>query len=342
VPPFFIVGCPRSGTTLLRKLLVQHPRLAIPSESHFIPLYYRAWGEPRDARDAEALAARLLALPRVKHWGLDLRAADFRGDRSFAQVVARLYTRWCEHRGKARWGDKTPQYVFEMPLLSRLFPGARFLHVVRDGRDVALSLHRIPWGPRTAMGAAELWRRAVRAGRAHAAAFPDDVLEVRYESLLAEPQKTLSGVCAFLGETFHEEMLQPSREPDPWATARGVVSLATSGRIVADNAGKWQRELAQPAHDVFLAVAGDEMTALGYPSTRSRPLPPLYAVGCRIVEAAAWTLERLRWLRDPPVLLNALLLLRANLRGRVRCLWRRYWKRSPGEPRDHAEVARDV
>ena len=106
--PIFIVGSPRSGTALLRDLLRAHPRITFPGESHFIPLFYRAYGDPRTAADAQALGGRILKLRWVKRWGLDLDPDSFRDCRTFRSVIATLYEAWTAKEGKERWGDKTP------------------------------------------------------------------------------------------------------------------------------------------------------------------------------------------------------------------------------------------
>src|SRR4051794_17280172 len=131
--PFFIVGVPRSGTTLLRQMLRGHPRLAVPPESHFVPA----------ALNAPSGAAALELILRDEHfadWQVD--AADVRrrattSDMTPASVVRAAFETYAQAQGRPRWGDKTPAYVLHMPLLAEAFPGARFVHIIRDGRDVA-------------------------------------------------------------------------------------------------------------------------------------------------------------------------------------------------------------
>jgi len=135
--PIFIVGCARSGTTLLRDLLRAHPRLTFPIESHFIPAFGKAYGDPRSAREAIRLARRILNFGWVRPWGLPLAPEDFADCRSYRQVVCRLFEAWARQENKPRWGDKTPRYVLWIPELVALFPGAKIIHIYRDGRDVA-------------------------------------------------------------------------------------------------------------------------------------------------------------------------------------------------------------
>jgi hypothetical protein len=287
--PIFVVGCPRSGTGLVRDLLRSHPRLSLPPESHFIPAYRRAYGDPASDREARALGRRILELRRLRAWGVDLEPAAFDGCRSFADVVARVYDAFARREGKPRWGDKTPHYVAEIPLLLELFPSARVVHVIRDGRDVALSWIRAPFGPGTVYAAAGAWTRYVSAGRRH----HGDARygEVRYEDLLRDPRATMAVLCEFVGEEPTEEVLRPdlgarrlwglSRDPGPWQT------LAAHEEIVRDNHGKWRAAMTVADRTVFESVA-DELTAeLGYPvEGLGRPLRP--AEHARLRAGGAW------------------------------------------------------
>ena len=273
--PIFIVGCPRSGTSLLRDLLRSHPRLTFPEESHFIPALYRAYGDPKNEREARALAARILAAGWVKAWGLTLDPSAFAGDRSFARMVSRIYEAWAERQQKPRWGDKTPRYVLEIPLLLKLFPGAKILHIVRDGRDVALSWLRYGIGPRNLYTAARMWSDMVRAGRrAGAALGAERYLEVRYEALLADPAAVMRRVCAFIDEPFTEAVLRPNTSAGEGAADPGKLRYFFIGKprgrrprqqeIVAAYAGKWKQAMTPAQRILFESAAGDLLRELGY------------------------------------------------------------------------------
>jgi len=182
--PFFIVGCPRSGTSLLRDLLRSHPRISIPGESHFLPAFFRGYGDPGDEPGAPRLAERILGLHWVKAWLLPLTPDVFAGDRTFRQVVTRLFAAHAASEGRERWGDKTPHYVREIPTLVEIFPGCRIIHIYRDGRDVALSWLATGFQPRNLFTAARTWKEYVCAGRQSGRTLPPEFyLEVRYESL---------------------------------------------------------------------------------------------------------------------------------------------------------------
>jgi hypothetical protein len=265
--PVFVVGAPRSGTGLLRDLLRSHPNLAFPDESHFLPRFYRAHGDPGSDAEARALAGRILGVRWVRAWRVPLDPDDFADCRSYAEVVSRLYGAVAARDGKQRWGDKTPQYVTEIPTLLRLFPRARVLHIVRDGRDVALSQIRVRFGPENVYAAARAWKRFVEIGRRDGSRFPENYLEVRYESLLREPEPTLRAVCDFLGEPFADEVLRPSFLP---RRMRRPLIGRPSGWIISEtdiatwNVERWRSSMPRSDRAVFETVAGDLLAELGY------------------------------------------------------------------------------
>ena len=293
--PIFVVGCPRSGTTLVRDLLRSHPRLTFPGESYFVPVFYRAYGAPRDARQAVQLGARILDTWWVSLWQLPLGPEDFADCRSYCQVVCRLYEAWARQENKPRWGDKTPAYLAWMPLLLELFPNAKFIHVYRDGRDVALSWLRTRWDPGNLYVAARLWKRRVRRGRQIGATLPRSTyLEVRYETLLAQPRETMQQVCDFVGEPFDEVVLRPSRLVLSSVRRDTGGEAASLTEIVTGNRNKWKREMPRADRVLFESVAGDLLDELGYETEGCRRVisgPERWMWECH--HRAKWFLLRL-------------------------------------------------
>ena len=288
--PVFIVGCPRSGTALLRDLIRSHPAFEIPGESHFIPALFHGWPDPLSERTARRLARRILALRWVRAWGLDLDPASFAGCRTFAELIARLYGACAARAGKPRWGDKTPEYVLEVPALRQLFVNCRVIHIYRDGRDVWRSWRAISVGPSNVFVAATRWARFVAAGRAAARHDPGGCLEVRYETLITEPEATLRAVCGFLEEPFHAAMVLPA--PPPPGAARD--RPGGDGGIARDNIGHWRTALPEWEQRVFEAVAGETLAALGY-EVRDDPTSPGRLARARwaIDDAGQWVRRRL-------------------------------------------------
>ena len=306
--PIFIVGCPRSGTTLLRDLLRSHPHLTFPEESHFIPQLYESYGDPKDEREARKLAAKILSLRWVQAWELQLTPAEFAQDRSYARIVSRLYEAWALKENKPRWGDKTPPYVIKIPVLREIFPEAKIIHIYRDGRDVASSWVRVRFGPRNVFTAASAWTTMVAAGRAAGARLPPETyLEVCYESLVRHPRETMTQVCAFLGEPFTDAVLQASPLVG-WNRYSPIVGSARprkprSDEIVATNLEKWKREMPLSDRILVESVAADLLETLGYETE---------GLARRITCPERWMWKADHWLRWS--------LLRLNRRGNYRVL----------------------
>lgn len=272
-PPFFVVGCGRSGSTMLRLMLDAHPDLAVPGESHFIPPLWRSRRRfERDGRlDAEALAHAVAATPHFGHWKIPaepyLARVRALHRPTFADVIEAAFLANAERHGKTRWADKTPIYVRRIELLAGLFPHARFVHLIRDGRDVALSYVSVPWGPTTIPEAAFKWRTDVTAGR-HAGARlgPGRYREIRYEDLIDEPRALLEDLCGFVDLPFHEAMLEHHVEVDRarLAPTSGLPFHSRAATPPKAGVRDWRTQMAVADARTFDAIAGPLIEALGY------------------------------------------------------------------------------
>lgn len=322
--PIFIVGCPRSGTTLLRDLLRSHPNLTFPEESHFIPQLYESYGDPKTEAEARKLAAKILSLRWVQAWDLRLTPAQFAEERSYGRLVSRIYEAWARKENKPRWGDKTPPYVTKIPVLMKIFPRAKIIHIYRDGRDVASSWVRVRFGPRNIFTAASAWRKMVAAGREAGAALPPETyLEVCYESLVRDPRETMTQVCAFVGEPFSDAVLRPNpligwnRYSPILGSARP--RKARPDEVVATNLDKWKKEMSLSDRILVESVAGDLLAPLGYETEGlarriSRPERWMWQAH----HWMRWSLMRLNRKGNYRVLKDVLLTRWAELRGWVR------------------------
>lgn len=208
-PPFpVIVGVPRSGTTLLRMMLSAGPELVIPPETHFLRLFVGPDAPPDAAAAAEAIAA----FPTFEDFGIApgaLRQAATTAGDSPADAVRAFYRLYAARHGRPRAGEKTPGYGALMPGIAALLPEARFVHVVRDGRDVAVSLRAAWFAP--SQDIAELattWSDRSQLIADLGAEVPH-YLELRFEDLLRQPEASLRRVSAFLGLGFSPAMLDP-------------------------------------------------------------------------------------------------------------------------------------
>ena len=291
--PFpFLVGCGRSGTTLLRAMCDAHPSLAVPPESHFVVAFAPA---SSGAVDAGELAARLAASERFALWGLDevtVRDALVEAaPRTYADAVRAVFACYADRRGKPRYADKTPVYVLHIDRLAALFPESVFVHLVRDGRDVACSFLELGWAD-SIEEAALHWRRRVTAGRRAGHKLPAGrYVEMRYEDLVDSPEQALRRMCDAAALPFDEAMLDPS------AGAAELVRTTAHPEYhrhlaLPPTAGlrDWRRQLDSGQLDRFELLAGTTLEAFGY--ERVAPRPSAAARRDAAVHWARWQAHR--------------------------------------------------
>jgi len=277
--PFF-VGAGRSGTTLLRAMFDSHPDLAVPGESGFIVRLARERKryENDNGFDVGAFTDDFVTHLRFRQWDLskdEVREALSAGVSGYSECIRRLYHFFAAREGKPRYGDKTPTYVLHLPLLADLFPESRFVHLIRDGRDVALSHLDIEgWGPRSFDEAAVQWRRHVRQGIVDGARLgPDRYREVHYEDLIEDPESTLRELCAFVALPFDAAMLRYFERAGK--VAKGAPHFQNIHRPPTKGLRDWRREMRFEDVARFEALAGDLLNSLGYPLEGKRGVPTM-------------------------------------------------------------------
>lgn len=284
--PVFIVGAPRSGTTLLQYMLRSHPTLSLPTgESHFIIPYYRDAARYGELCSVEKLRALLVDIRRrhPEFVESDLHGITFDVDalsRQFLKekrqtvrdVLTGLYEANAVGEGKTRWGDKTPYYVLHLPKILEWWPDAQIIHVVRDGRDVALSLfaRRHDFGVYNTYFAAKYWEHYVRVGHDTGRSLsPTQYLEVRYEDLVGAPNATVERICSYLAIPFDQQVVNFKR-----SGIAGKTPLLQQP-IQANNAEKWRTAMSALQVRIFEGAAGWALQLFQYPLTTSARLHPL-------------------------------------------------------------------
>jgi len=271
VRPFFIVGCDRSGTTMLRLILDRSDDVAIPTESMFIAdmaAIRSRFGDLASDEQFDRLAETVWRHPKVRQWrlgGAPPPRAGRSGGAAYRAALEAPYLAYAAQHGKPGWGDKTPFYIGHLDELRRVFPEARIVNLVRDGRDVALSLLRVPFGPANVWAAAHQWRDAVEAGEGAGERLGDDLLTVRYEHLVAAPETAIPAVCEFLEIGYRPEMLAIEESP-PELIAAGQEAWFRElySGISANSVGKWRRQMSRSDIALFESIAGAELERHGY------------------------------------------------------------------------------
>jgi hypothetical protein len=282
-PAPFVVGATRSGTTLLRLMLDAHPDVAIPSETHFFHKLVKRCEEWRVTPDD--LADLIIEHKRWGDFHLDpdelrarFRALD---PLTMSDALRAFYGLYAEKHGKHRWGDKTPGYLRYMRRIEWVLPEARFIHLIRDGRDVALSVLPMNWGPGSITEAAELWVERVTIAREQGALI-EHYMEVKYEDLVTDTEPTLRQVADFLELPwdpamldYHEraeERLKEKARDLPRKSSRGNQPAAArmASHAMAkeppnpNRIGRWRTEMSAEDRALYDSVAGELLVELGY------------------------------------------------------------------------------
>lgn len=279
-PYLFIVGCPRSGTTMLERMVNAHSQIAIIHETHWIARFFRKrTGLTREGMVTPKLVRRLSEYHRFKYLTverkelLDLVANS--EPMTYAAFVSRIFDRYGRREGKPLVGDKTTgDYVRNIPLLHGLWPETRFVHLVRDGRNVCLSMLNWPKAHRAAgrwdiwaedpVATTALWwgwhvRAGIEGGRSIG---PAGCHEIHFESLVERPRQEIAALCAFLDVPFQDAMLafhEGRARTDPGLSPNQAWLPPTPG--LRD----WRTQMQSSDVEMFEALAGDLLSDLGYP-----------------------------------------------------------------------------
>ena len=277
-PFVFIVGCPRSGTTLLKRIVDAHPLIAITPETHWVPRFHRKRiGVTDDGLVTSDLVPSLLAYHKFGNLRIspqelqEISRDNVAG--TYAGFVTRVFDLYGRHQDKQLAGDKTPGYVQDMPLLHELWPAAKFVHLVRDGRDVCLSMlewdraHRTAgragtWQDDPVSTTAFWWERFVRLGIETGRALGSHLYhEIRYETLVENPREQCEKLCAFLGVPYDESMVQfheGRTKDDP------ALSAKKAWRPVTQGMRDWRTQMPPETVERFEAAVGELLDELGY------------------------------------------------------------------------------
>ena len=294
-PAPFVVGVGRSGTTLLRMMLDAHPQLAMPPETHFANPLIQASGK---LRFNPSMAAKVIVKDERRRWkdfGLEESdlIARFEAIEPFntSDALRAFYELYAAKHGKPRWGDKTPDYIRKMKKLQKTLPEARFIHVIRDGRDAGLSQNaRIAKRGKPPIPAREMarrWRKKIAKSQLDAQDV-EHYLEIRYEDLIDDTEQVLRRICAHVELDFDPAMLSyheragerlqemagalPAKKgrPEREAGERVAAHAMTTKPPDAERVAVWKREMSAEENAEFEEMAGYLLDDLGYETATPR------------------------------------------------------------------------
>lgn len=299
--PIFIAGCPRSGTTLLGATLGDHSQcIAIP-ESQFKIECLRPLGMPGGRLEVETTYRKILEHWRFRAW--DMVPGAMQSDETldtYAKMIGKLVVDYGNQRGQLEgveaWVDHTPDNLYNLETLLTAFPKAKIIHIIRDGRAVAASVRSLDWGPNTILGAGHYWIEHVSYGLAAERKFAKQIIQVRYEDLVRDPQHELKRLCAWLCLEFEKTMIRGEGFSKPsYYSYRAHRLIGKSPD--ASRAKAWENELKPRELEEFESVTGEFLQYLGYElhyGLKARKITGSDIVRSLMVELLGEVINRLR------------------------------------------------
>ena len=270
--PFFIVGSGRSGSTLLRVILCAHSKVTIPPETYFIkPLVEQLpINVVLDSHQTDQAIEIITSHYRWQDMGMtkDYFVSQLAGIKSplLSDITNIIYAYHLSKDNKQIWGDKTPPYISIVPELLELYPDAKIIHLIRDGRDVTRSFQGTGWyGPWIKDNTKE-WKYAIAQYNRYKHARPDiDIYEIKYENLVMETEKTIKDLCIYLGITYEAGMLdwEPAIQGKiPLREAHIHKKLGRNPRV--EDINRWKFEMTKREIFITESFIGNELLSTGY------------------------------------------------------------------------------
>jgi hypothetical protein len=288
--PVFVLGCPRSGTTVLYHMLLSAGNFAVyRAESNVLNLLAPKFGNLSSAENRRRLLDSWLRSKMFRVTGLDAHEIEqkvmneCRTTLDFLRITMEETAR---KQGVERWADCTPEHLLHIPEIQKELPGAYVIHIIRDGRDVVLSYAKqkwaypLPWDKHDHLAVAGMhWEWMVGRGREYGRRMGANYCEVRFEDLVGNPGDTLAGVGEFIGHDLDYARIQSAgigSVSEPNTSFRGE-----GAREGFHPVGRWKSKLSPEEIDTLEGLIGDYLQELGYPLSSEKPVRDFRALRLR-------------------------------------------------------------
>ncbi len=260
-PPVFVMGCQRSGTSFLYRVLSEILNIGFGRDNTLFLRLFKSIDRYGDLKHDKNLRKLLDDISqstvfKKRFKGLQINDIDFINSiekREYPDIIRSIYALWALKHGQTSWGGKTPDYTGHIEPLTQLFPDVKIIHIVRDGRDVALSLFDLPWGPEDVYVAANYWKKRVILGSSGKMVLMERFLECKYEDFLEQPESLFTQMLDFLDYegSLREKKILEFREK--------IIS-----KIKPNNTFKWKTKMLKSDIRIFELTAREQLENYGY------------------------------------------------------------------------------
>lgn len=274
--PVFIVGCDRSGTTLLAALLDRHSQIAVPPETHFFRNTCPTNHDVSTSQTHAELLTSFYANQRAHDMRLDADALAKRFSQlqpTYGNLFLAAMDEYAQARGKRRVVEKSPGHLARIPMIMEMFPEAKVICVVRDGRDVARSLVQVAWSHSDLHRHAFRWNRSSRHVLRYTQAYVGRVCKIYFEDLLRDPEKVLRNLCDFIGECFEPQQIDSSTPTEVVPEYEKPWKQKAQQPIDVTRALAWRNQIDDNDKYLMNSIMGRHLRIFGYPNTTMTGCP---------------------------------------------------------------------
>lgn len=258
--PLFIVGCQRSGTTMLYRILAETLNIGFGRDNTLfmtLSTNIKKYGDLNTKKNLKKLLEYIEnnSVFKKRFVGMRINNDDFIEclvKREYGDIIRTIYAYWALLQGKTRWGGKTPDYTAHTKSLIKIFPDLKIIHIIRDGRDVATSFLQRRWGPKDPYIAAKYWKKRVDRGTAGRKLLGNKCLEIKYEDFLQFPREKFQEIIKFLN-------YYGIKKNQANIKFENIVSTINKKNIY-----KWKNKMNPRDVCVFEIIAGEKLENYGY------------------------------------------------------------------------------